>query len=345
MPDSIRIVEIHQALEAQSYATYVSTNSNEKKPRAANIGYYIERIAKVLGIYVLADGTTYKPKEPNLVAANDQDPETDLTVIPAPYRFSHWGYATTTVEQEQLKTGVNEEGEDEFEETDAPLDGQGFEGIIYEIISNKFVEDPNTGEKTAIVPSGYALIHSLPQLIRQILDDLDKGIGWQESAAFALRSAEDALADDPTTEENEFKPKICTYEGLHSLNAEIAYMLSAMSRHTSGGYTSSLINSAILYELMGIFGLPVEPKSFEAVIGLEKENGEDIKSKIYHPGFSNQSPRIYELWTILAQNLSVLVGNQYDLTPEEKERLNQLNPDQIEQLIEEMKAQIDQENL
>ncbi len=341
MPDSIRIVEIHQALEAQTYSKYQSVNTEEFKPRVSNIGYYVDRIAKVLGINVLADGTSYKPKEPELIAANDLDPETELTTIPAPYRFGHWGNQTTTITQDQLKTGVDQDGNDEFEETDAPLDGELFNGIIYEIISNKFIEDPNTGERTAIIPSGYALVHNYPQYLRQVFDDLDKGLGWQESAAFALRSAEDARQDVIGSENDNFVPKICTYEGAHSLKAEIAYMLSAISRQTSGSYTSSLISVGILYELMGIFGLPVEPKSFQALVGLERENGADVESTIYHPGFSNQAPRIYELWTILMNNIAVLVGNAHDFSDEQKKAIKSLSPEELENFIQEMKQIID----
>jgi hypothetical protein len=43
MPDSIRIKEIHEALNAYKYAL-----DDQGAPRVANLGYYIERIARVL---------------------------------------------------------------------------------------------------------------------------------------------------------------------------------------------------------------------------------------------------------------------------------------------------------
>ena len=340
MPDSLRIKEIHQALEAQTYSKYTSTDSGKEKARVANLGYLIDRIAKILGINVLADGVTYKPKEPQLIAANDLDPETDQTVIPAPYRFAHWGYQETTVEQEQLKTGVDEDGNDEFEETDAPLE-DSFDGIIYEFMSNKFIEDPNSGEKTAIIPSGYGLVHNIPQLLRHILDDIDKGLGIQESAAFALRSAEDVATNSTNPFDAEFAPKICTYEGLHSLVAENAIMASENSRRASSAQISSLITQACVYELMSIFGLPIEANYFEAATGLEENTGVDIKQKIYHPAFSQNAPRIFELWVTLMNNIAPILGANLTFSKEEREAIKQMSPEELEQFIQEKQAQVE----
>jgi hypothetical protein len=53
MPDSVRVQEIHAALEAQKFAN----NSKTNNARVANIGYYVERIARVLGISVDENGS------------------------------------------------------------------------------------------------------------------------------------------------------------------------------------------------------------------------------------------------------------------------------------------------
>lgn len=332
--DSIRIKEIHAALEAQTFAYYCSTETGEGKVRVANLGYYIERIAKVLGINVLADGVSYKPKQPEVVEVFDYDPDTFNVSIPAPYRFEIWGLEVYSVTDDDLTTGTDPEGNPILPNTDAPREVIS-NGMIYEITSNKFITDDGTGELTQIAPGGLALINNIPQLIRQIIDDLDKSLGLQESGAFALRSSEDLQSNQESGLNPEYSPKICTYEGLHSLMAEIAYMLSEISRRSSGAQISSLINNAVLYELMAILGLPIEPKYFEATIGLEEDSGEDIVSKIYHPAFSNEAPRIFELWTILMQNIAPILGQQYDLPEEEKQRIKTMSPEELETYIQE----------
>lgn len=337
MPDSLRIKEIHQALEAQTYSTYTSTDSGEEKARVANLGYLINRIAKILGINVLADGVTYKPLEPSLVAANDLDPETDQTVIPAPYRFAHWGYAETTLNQEQLKTGVDEDGNDEFEETDAPLE-VSYDALVYEFFSNKFIEDANTGEKTAIIPTGYGLVHNLPQLYRQNWDDFDKALGLQESSAFAVRSAEDIQTNSADPFDPEFTPKICTYEGQNGAIAEILYMLSEISRRSSSAQISSLINTACLYELMNIKGLPIEAKYFEAKTGLEESSGLDIKQRIYHPGFSQNAPRDFELFVTLMNNIAPLLGSTLNFDKETQLAIQNMSQEEKEEFIEQFNS-------
>lgn len=326
MPDSMRIKEIHQALEAQTYSKYVSTESGEEKPRVANLGYKIDRIAKVLGINVLADGTTYKALEPISVRSVDEDDSTEETEIPAPYRLAHWGYADYEVSKEQLKIG------DTYEETDAPLE-DSYDGLVYEVMTNKFVIDGATGQPSSILPGGYVCVHNIPQLLRQILDDFDKGLGLQESGAFSLRSAEDVNVNAGSAFGAEYRPKIVTYEGLHSIVSENAMMLSEISRRASGAQVSSFVSQACIYELMSVLGLPVEPKSFNAVTGLETFNGKDITQKIYHPGFSNNAPKIFELWTILMQNIAPLLGSTYNFDQETIETIKEMTPEQLENFI------------
>lgn len=339
MPDSQRIKEIHAALEAQTYSKYVSEDDGSDKPRVSNIGYYTERIAQVLGVNVLADGISYSPIEPQRVSLTDQDDNNTIDV-PAPYKISRWGVSVQDVTDEQLQTGVDEQGDPIIPDTDAPKTVP-YNGLIYESVSNRFNIDPATGEKTTIEPTGLMLVHNYPQLIRQIIDDFDKALGLQESAAFAVRSAEDIVDEEGINALfPKYKPKICTYEGLHSLVTEISYMLSEVSRRSSGAQVSSMINNALLYEIMGIFGLPIEPKSFTAKVGLEESNGQDIKSQIYHPGFSDNAPRIYELWTILMQNIAPLLGANYTVSDSEKENIRSLSREELEQYIEQMKQEI-----
>ncbi len=335
MVDSIRIKEIHQALEADKYATYTGTQSGLNFPRTANLGAYIELIAIALGINMLADGTPYKPKEVKRQSLVDDDPD-NTVLVQEGYRFGFFG----VIEIEPVSTDQITFGDITIQ-TEAPMEVSELR-LVYEAMSNQFKIDDTTGEPTSIEPSGLMLVHNLPQLYRQILDDLDKSLGLQESGAFALRSVEDIQVQDPeNSTQTIFANKICTYEGLHSLVAEAVYMLSEISRRSSSAEVSSMLNTAVLYELLGIFGLPIEPKFFEAVTGLEETKGENIKSKIYHPAFADNAPRLFELWTILMQNIAPLLGDKFTLSEENVQAIRNANPEELQEIIDEIKQQID----
>ncbi len=345
MVDSIRVIEIHRALEADKYSKYISTANGNEVARTANIGHYVERIALALGINILADGTTYRPPSTSVVETVDTDPDTLSVTVPPPYRKSHWGLQTMTVSDSMLiddgliNTGVPT--------TDAPREVM-YQGMWYEIVSNKFIENPSTGELDSIGSGGLALIHNIPQLIRVIMDDLDKGLGLQESGAFAIRSAEDINSDNPTTVVNEFRPKICTYEGLNSLVIENSIMLSEISRRVSQAQISSLKTEAKVNGLMRITGLPSEPHYFEASVGKETADGKDIQQKIYYIGFANDSPTLFDLWVTSQNNIGIIIGSLLKPDTETTEQIKELSDDDYNQFLQDLmsnfSSQVNQEN-
>jgi hypothetical protein len=308
MPDSLRVKEIHQALEAQKFATYASGNS--QATRVSNIGYYVERIARLLGINVLPDGTAYEPKPPEL---QDEEPE-------YPYGKNYWGIVSEDLPSDRINGSTN------VSSTEVQHDA-----IAYEIISNKFAEDPQTGEQSLIKQGGYALVNNIPQLLQTILDDFDKALGLQESASFTIRSLE---GDDSN-------PKICTYEGLHSLVAEVAYMNAEISRRSSQSEIASLKTLGICMELLGALGLPISPKTFKAYIGTEENRGLNVESEVYYPALKSDSPKITELIALVMENLSHLLGRQIDLPEEEREKIRSLSDDELDRYIQSIKDNID----
>lgn len=334
MVDSIRVKEIHQALEAQRYATYESTVTGEQKARVSNIGYYVERIARLLGINVLADGTAYTPLLINKVEIPDDGGIRDAD-IPPPYLNNQWGFGKEDITSSRFDVSptINDDDDNPLGRTDAPLDDIGYEAMVYPIVTNKFVTNESTGEVSQIKAGGVALVHNIPQLWDVMMQDMDKGLGLQEAGAYSLRSVEDIDAPEGQP------PKICYYEGLHSLVTENAYMNSEISRRASKAEVISMINQAMIQELMGIMGLPVEAKSFQAKIGANS-SGEIVQANLYHPAFANNAPRIYELWTLLMQNLAPLLGNNYRLDEETEKEIQNLTPEQLEEFIQQMKQDI-----
>ncbi|MGL5871278.1 MAG: hypothetical protein ACRC2R_02730, partial [Xenococcaceae cyanobacterium] len=176
MPDSIRIKEIHEALQAEKFC------KDDKDPlnrRVANLGYYIERIARVLGISVNSNGTIRSIRQSKAFPQG--------ATIPPGWPIGQWG--TNMGGSKDGQTGGNKD-----EERD---------GMAYEVRCNNFVLDPFTGTPTKITEGGYVLVENFFQLLHIILDDLDKGLGWQEAGANVL--------PNPNRED-----RYISYEGLNS---------------------------------------------------------------------------------------------------------------------------------
>ncbi|MBW4619325.1 MAG: hypothetical protein KME17_08195 [Cyanosarcina radialis HA8281-LM2] len=273
MPDSIRIKEIHAALQAEKFAT----DETSSLPRIANLGYYIERVARVLGISVNPDGSIKSIRQKGFVEPGE--------VIPAGWYFGQWGENEGSTHQPGASEGVAEGKRD---------------GIVYENRSNRLIleggtlDQPLGDVKNAVIkPGQYVLCENIPQLLDAVLDDLDAALNWQEAAAGYV----------PTPEG---KP-ICLYEGMHSLIAEIAYMLSAMSAHTSEGYIAGLVTQQIAKEILQGLGLPIDVGKIEVDIGF------DYPGEVPYPKLKDNSSTIAEQIGWVLANLSILVGQKIKL--------------------------------
>ncbi|NJO93413.1 MAG: hypothetical protein HC820_01805 [Hydrococcus sp. RM1_1_31] len=182
------------------------------------------------------------------------------------------------------------------------------DGLAYEVRCNRFDIDPYKGTPSKIEEGGYVLVENFFQLLHIILDDLDKALGWQEAGANVL--------PNPNRDD-----KYISYEGLNSLMAENAYMLSQLSRNISGTHISSLITQAVTYEILAALGLPVTLKEFKVGMGGE------LEAKVPYPGLNGNSPTITDLhfWTLA--NIAPLVAAKLQFFErsenEEDERTNE----------------------
>lgn len=270
MPDSIRIKEIHAALQADKFA------NNPDDPdvlRVANLGYYVERIARVMGISVNPDGSIRSIRQSRLIPAGEE--------IPAGWPIGQWG-------RNQGGDRDGQRGGNADEDRD---------GTAYEVRSNRFTTNRFTGEPDKIESGGYILCENWPQLLHVLLDDLDKGLGWQEAGAMVIPDANN-------------QGRWATYEGLNSLLAEVAYMLSDLSQNIKGGHISGLISQAVLYEVLGAIGLPYNFKSL-------KVDAEGAKT-IHYPALEKNAPTLVDLIYLILQNISILVGTKISYYPSEE---------------------------
>lgn len=273
MPDSIRIKEIHEALEAEKFC------KDDKKPqdrRVANLGYYIERIARVLGISVNSDGSIRSIRQSKYVKQDD--------IIPAGWAIGQWG-RNQGGEKEGQQGGNKEHDKD---------------GLVYEVRSGKFEVDPNTGQPSIVTEGGYVLVENLPQLIHIIMDDFDKALGMQDSGALVL----------PKSDRTGF----AAFEGLTSINAEIAFMLSVISQYVAQTQISNLKCQAMLQEVLAAIGMPIELKAFQVDIG------EEEPVDVPYPGLREDAPSIADMNIWILSNLAPLVASQLKIDiPEDAE--------------------------
>jgi hypothetical protein len=215
------VQEIHMSLEAGRFA-YLEDSTEEA--RVANLGYYVERIARVLGISVNSDGSIRSIR--NRAAIPDGE------TIPAGWSRGQWA-------RNNGGSSVGQKGGNEEEQRD---------GYAYEVRSNTLVGDPYSGKTTKIDKGGHVLVENIPQLLEVILDDLDKALGWGDAGANVLPSPDGQ--------------RQLVYQGLNTLLTENAYMLSQLSRNITGTHISSLKNQAMLQEVLVGLGLPCSLREF-----------------------------------------------------------------------------------
>lgn len=155
MADSVRIKEIHEALEADTYA------SNGDERRVANLGWLINKISHVLGLHFAPDGRMAKPP--------DTKHYKDGAKIPENWQIGQFGKHRWKDDKGDFHDGV---------------------GIAYEVRSNTFGSDGFTGDSDSIEEGGWVTCNSLLQFLETKFDDDDRAFGLQEMGADILPSAD-----------------------------------------------------------------------------------------------------------------------------------------------------------
>lgn len=262
MPDSIRIKEIHAALQAEKFA--YAENSTDA--RVANLGYYVERIARVLGISVNSDGSIRSIRQKKVVERGG--------TIPGGWYFGQFG----------SNRGGGTDGQQGGNASDER------DGIVYEQRSNKFVPSLFNLNELEIHQGDYTLCENIPQLLDEILDDLDKALGWQDLGASAIPNADGSN-------------KTLVYNGLAQLLTELAFTSSRMSQHTSQGLIASLVAQGIAFEILKATGQELIPKA------LEVDTGDTGYAQVPYPGIANDAPSQLEQTKWILQSLAPMLGS------------------------------------
>lgn len=169
MVDSKRIDEIHAALDAGRYSKYFLSDG-EEYGRLANIGFYIESMARILGINVMPDRSYYSPPLKEKV---ERDEEGNFNT-PDSYQENRWG--------EEFEVP----GESRVSNSSFASYGTQKNTLAYKILSKSFYEDPDSGEEDLIDKGGYYLVHNIPQLIQALLEDLNSAFSIEDLGASKL---------------------------------------------------------------------------------------------------------------------------------------------------------------
>ena len=158
MPDSIRIKEIHAALEADKYGVHPSATEENPLKRLNNLGRLIEAASYVLGVNFNEDGLNRPYPEPVLFDPEKIEEVNDKKLLKnAQFAVAEMGGGLDT-------------------------------SALYEIRSALI----KSGRKEASIDlRPHAMkIHNLSQLFDAIADDISKMLGGGQSAAFQVPSAD-----------------------------------------------------------------------------------------------------------------------------------------------------------
>ena len=158
MPDSIRVKETHaeifklkNVLGSEEH-NYETTGGN----RPTNLWYFVQRMAKVLGISV-------DPKTRNIVSVRQRGKIKKGSIVPQGWNFAQWG---------ENKGGRHQKG------TSGGIPQGIRNGLVLESTPNKITKNKFTG-KLEIEEGDYVLVENIPQMIEELRDQFDKALGMQ----------------------------------------------------------------------------------------------------------------------------------------------------------------------
>jgi hypothetical protein len=257
MPDSVRTVEIHKALNAAKFA------SDNGRDRIANLGFYIEFISQILGGSFNPDGTTRSIRQMKRLK--------DGSVVPAGW--------------DRAQFSVNERGKSEGQE--GGNRGEFAPGIVYEQRTNKLSPDRFNPEKSQIEGGDLVLCENLPQYLEAFIWDLTKALGMPDLGATAIPNADGSK-------------NIALFEGLSQQIAELLFMISTLSIHTSKTHISANITQAVVKEILVGLGLPLQ----QGVISFE--TGDTDNALVPYPSIANNSPSLTQQLGWVLMNLGHL---------------------------------------
>ncbi len=268
-----KIDEIHACLGAGEFAY-----DNQANEAYMNIARRLDTLCKAYGVAFNLDGSIVATRQRYSIPLTESNGQLTATI---PDGWARGQFADN-------KGGG----------TTGQLGGLSSEertGIVYQQRSNK-IANPNEEniENIVYTQGDLILCENFLQVFESYLEDLDKGLNWQEMGSSFLPSADGS--------------QFCKIEGMGGLLAEVAYMLSAISGAIFESKNLNLqIYNAVLQNLKAT-GLPLTNQVLKVGTGEEGLGGEEIEADMLLPKLQTDAPNLTKQNMAILQNLAVLMG-------------------------------------
>lgn len=263
MGSELMIQEIHACLGAGEFAYYM--DNGEARPYYMNLSRLVQTIGRAYGVSFKPDGSIISAQQRQNIPYSQNS-----ATIPD-------GYA-----RGQFADRVNDAGDE-------------VTGIAYQNRCNVYenLDDDNPGND--ILKNGdIVLCDNFLQLFESFLEDLDKGLNWQEMGSGLLPNA------DGTS--------YTTFEGLGTLLAEMAYTLSALSSNIQQTHVLALKNNAVIMEVLKGLGLPVGVGTLPLSVGGESGAGGGNTATLTFPQLSANSVSLHKRLMDVLTTISLVTG-------------------------------------
>lgn len=281
MVDSIRIKEIHACLGAKDFSYY--DDNGTPTEFYMSIARKLDWFAKAYGVAFNPDGTVMEIRRRKAIEYGADD----KVKIPD-------GWTRGQFADNEGGTNIGQVGGKEGEER---------LGLAYQNRCNKYDKFDDSDPLNNTMKRGDVILcENYLQFIESYFEDLDKGMNWQEMGTGVMPSA------DGTS--------YCTYEGMGTLVAEIAYMLSTLSSNIYQTHNLSLKTYSACLEIFKGLGLPVEL----GVLGLDTGEFDAVSGTSYVymnvPRIPDQSVTLHKRMMDIIANLAILNGAVLNPTEE-----------------------------
>ncbi|MBL1208265.1 hypothetical protein [Geminocystis sp. GBBB08] len=270
IPQELMLQEIHACLGAGEFAY------DNDKPYYMHMARKLDKIAKALGVAFNPDGSIMSVRKRVNIPYDDKGKAT------IPDGWTRGQFADNK--------GGSTTGQTGGLSTEERL------GIAYQNRCNRYENfDDNDPENNIMRKGDIVLCENWMQYQESYIDDLDKGLNWQEIGAGMLPSADGS--------------KITSYEGLGTLLAEVAYMLSSLSSNIYQTHVLGLKTTNNTLEILKALGLPIDYSQMKIDIGeSDPVSGDNIQGYIEMPKVNPGAVSIHKRLMDVITNIAIING-------------------------------------
>jgi hypothetical protein len=278
----LKIDEIHACLGASEFAYY--DDSGQQREYYMSIARKLDWFAKAYGVAFNPDGTIMETRQRVSVPYD----KTNKVKIPD-------GWTRGQFADNEGGTNIGQTG---------GQTGEKRMGIAYQNRCNQYDNFDDTDPLNNTMKRGdVVLCENFLQLFESYLEDMDKGLNWQEMGTGVMPSADGS--------------SFCTYEGMGTLLAEVAYMLSQLSSNIYQTHNLSAMNYAVNKEIMKAIGVPIVAKVLPLELGESTDIGSSLTGSIFVPAIADNAPNITQQLGILLSNIALVLSNYVELPKKE----------------------------